>query len=167
MEAELENKFLQFVSNNFKLKKIDVIILVDDDPTDIFVNKAVIEHLGLSSEIVVQKSGKDGLEYLEKECASIKNKNVLILLDFTMPGFDGIDFIKEFEKKYTHTNIAIALLTALEDPNYLVKLKGLGNYDVLTKPLTLENFENLHHKFFRNKFLVKAGKNVHEIKLFK
>ena len=46
-------------------KTIDRVMLVDDNDTDNFISKRIIEITGFAEEVEVKNSGKSALEYLE------------------------------------------------------------------------------------------------------
>src|SRR5690554_3086285 len=73
------------------------IMLVDDNETDNFIHKRVIELSGFANEIIIKNSGKSALEYLQTHARSIEKLPDIIFLDINMPIVDGFVFLFEFE----------------------------------------------------------------------
>ena len=75
----------------------DSILLIDDNDTDNFIHKRIIELAGFAKNVVVKNSGKSALEYLE-DCKS-KPETIpsVVFLDINMPIVDGFVFLFEFD----------------------------------------------------------------------
>jgi hypothetical protein len=48
-------------------RNIDLVMLVDDNDTDNFISKRIIEITKFAKRIEIKNSGKSALEYLERE----------------------------------------------------------------------------------------------------
>ncbi|HPM32923.1 MAG TPA: response regulator, partial [Chryseolinea sp.] len=79
-------------------KTIDLVMLVDDNDTDNFISKRIIEITKFSSRVEVKGSGKAALDYLRENQGNATNLPSLIFLDINMPIVDGFVFLYEFEK---------------------------------------------------------------------
>jgi CheY-like chemotaxis protein len=131
--------------------KIDRILLVDDDSISNFVSTEAIKKIGFADEIIVKTNARDALVYLEKECKTHNKYPDLILLDLKMPDMDGFEFIAEFEMACDkiNQNIVVVILTSSRDGDDMVRLRRLGNYYLMSKPLTPEKLVDIHHRYFR------------------
>jgi CheY-like chemotaxis protein len=78
-------------------EKVEYVMLVDDNDTDNFIHKRVIELTGFANNIIVKNSGKSALEYLESNKDSIDKLPDIIFLDINMPIVDGFVFLFEYE----------------------------------------------------------------------
>ena len=78
-------------------KSVNLVLLVDDNDTDNFISKRIIEITKFAERVIVKNSGKSALEYLE----SVQNEGAelpdVIFLDINMPIVDGFVFLFEFE----------------------------------------------------------------------
>jgi putative two-component system response regulator len=103
------------------------ILLVDDDEIHLSVTK---ESLKDEYEIVMEKSGKEALEYLSKSHAVPD----IILLDILMPEMDGwivFDKINDIAAlKFT----PIMFYSSLDEESAKEKAYELGAFDYITKP---------------------------------
>ena len=82
------------------MKKIDFILLVDDDVLCNFLNERIISKIAKQSSIKKLYDGKQALEYF----LSIFRENridelpELVFLDINMPEMDGFEFLKKFNQ---------------------------------------------------------------------
>ncbi len=110
--------------------KQELILIVDDNPTNIQVLSDLLKEYGF--KVLVAKDGESCLHRLEKI------RPDLILLDVLMPGIDGFETCRRLKASPATKEIPVIFMTALTDP--IDKLKGLtiGAVDYITKPLQHE-----------------------------
>lgn len=121
-------------------KTFNKVLIIDDDPTSVFLAKTAFEDLNLAKEIFTAHDGSEGLDKLIKNCL---DKNMaecpdLILLDINMPIMNGIELIEELNKMGEKELIEskIVILTSSTNPGDLNKVASLGVKKCLAKPLT-------------------------------
>jgi CheY-like chemotaxis protein len=78
--------------------KIDLVMLVDDNDTDNFISRRIIEITKFASSVEIKNSGKSALEYLDENKEIPEKLPDYIFLDINMPIVDGFVFLYEFEK---------------------------------------------------------------------
>ncbi|MBP3350875.1 MAG: diguanylate cyclase [Lachnospiraceae bacterium] len=101
------------------------ILLVDDD----YMNCILAEHaLKQEYQIVVRYSGKEALEYLEKETPD------LILMDIEMPGMNGKEVVNIIKGNKDLLNIPVIFLTADSNPLTEAECLTCGADDFIIKP---------------------------------
>lgn len=76
---------------------------------------------------ICAKDGEEALEVLRRE------EPDLVLLDFKLPGMDGIQVLERIRK--THSSLSVILISGEGDIESAVKAVKLGAYDFLEKPL--------------------------------
>jgi CheY-like chemotaxis protein len=72
------------------------VLVVDDNPTDRFIAKKMIEKCSFAQETILCESAQQALEYLralEDEPDALPN---FIFLDISMPGMDGYEFLEQY-----------------------------------------------------------------------
>lgn len=103
------------------------ILVADDDP----VSRRVLEVFLLKRgfEVITASNGTEALGILEKEDAPR-----LALLDWMMPGMEGIQICKRVRARTTHAYVYIILLSAKSQKEDLLRGLDSGADDYLTKP---------------------------------
>jgi len=120
---------------------VDLVMLVDDNDTDNFINKRIIELTGFAYRIEIKNSGKSALEYLESVKDDSENLPDLIFLDINMPIVDGFVFLYEFEKfaQNVKQKCKIVILSSSDnqrDIDNIINNKLVVKF--ITKPLSEE-----------------------------
>jgi CheY-like chemotaxis protein len=134
--------------------QIKKILIVDDDNIANYVTRSTIERTKCADEIIVKTDGRDALLYLQEDYKKTNRCPSLILLDLKMPGMDGFEFIKEFEiscKNIKNETVVIILSENCSGED-IIKLRQLGNYTFVNKPLNVDKLIDIYHKYFRNRF---------------
>jgi CheY-like chemotaxis protein len=120
-------------------QNLDLVMLVDDNDTDNFISKRIIEITKFAKRIEIKNSGKSALEYLEKNKNNIADLPDLIFLDINMPIVDGFVFLFEFERfsEAIKNKCKIIILSSSDNKRDIDKIVN-NDYVVkfITKPLT-------------------------------
>ena len=120
-------------------KPIHCILLVDDDPDDNFLHQMVIEDSGLCEQVRVAENGIQALHYLTQTEAAAYSRPDIILLDINMPGMNGFEFLREYDKLPEHqkANVVLMMLTTSLNPDDQRRAQSFGIVDSFkSKPLT-------------------------------
>ncbi|MEO8255341.1 MAG: response regulator [Flavobacterium sp.] len=126
------------------MKKIDLLCIIEDDPTHLFITKKMIEMSGMVENIMVYKNGKEAYDKLEAIFISSKLLPEIILLDLNMPVWDGWQFLDEFIKIPIQNKVTIYILTSSNsemDKKQAEKYNLNKNY--LVKPITVTEIKTL------------------------
>ena len=99
------------------------ILLVDDDPNIISLLRRGLAYEGF--EVYTAMDGESGLVAVEKCLPHI------VLVDITMPGFDGFELCRRLQ---FHDDIAIIMLAARDAVANKVNALNLGADDYVPKP---------------------------------
>jgi len=120
-------------------KTIDLVLLVDDNDTDNFISKRIIEITKFARRVEVKSSGKGALDYLKEHQGNIENIPNLIFLDINMPIVDGFVFLYEFEKfnELVKSKSKVIILSSSDNKRDIDKIVN-NNHVIkfITKPLT-------------------------------
>jgi CheY-like chemotaxis protein len=113
-------------------------LLVDDDLTDLFISRRVVELCRLAQAIKATNRGTMALRHLH-HCAQLSDYPSIILLDEKMPGLSGFAFLEACRAGgYLPTGLTrIILLTSSIDPFHQQQAGQCGVH-FLEKPLTPE-----------------------------
>lgn len=120
-------------------QNLDLVMLVDDNDTDNFISKRIIEITKFAKRIEIKNSGKSALEFLEKNKNNPSELPDLIFLDINMPIVDGFVFLFEFERfpEIIKNKCKIIILSSSDNKRDIDKIVN-NDYVVkfITKPLT-------------------------------
>ncbi len=127
-------------------KPIDLVMLVDDNDTDNFISKRIIEITKFAKEVEIKNSGKSALEYLEQNKDNEDKLPNIIFLDINMPIVDGFVFLYEFEKfdQILKDKCKVIILSSSDNKRDIDKIVN-NNHVVkfITKPLTESALEEI------------------------
>jgi CheY-like chemotaxis protein len=120
-------------------KSVGLVMLVDDNDTDNFISKRIIEITNFADEVIVKSSGKSALDYLSDNNEDVERLPEIIFLDINMPIVDGFVFLYEFEK-FNHVvkdNCKVIILSSSDNKRDIDKIVN-NDYVIkfITKPLT-------------------------------
>lgn len=123
--------------------RLNCVLLVDDDRATNFLNKRLLDKMGVVQKISIARNGEEAMDYLVKAFAGERDNPVpdVILLDINMPLVNGWEFLEQYEAlpEDFKNSIAIYMLstslresdTAMAEHHPLVK-------GFIHKPLTVE-----------------------------
>jgi two-component system, cell cycle response regulator len=103
------------------------ILIAEDDPVSRRVLEAFLLKRGF--EVLTVSNGTDALEILEKD-----NAPRLALLDWMMPGLEGVQVCQRVRERNANAYVYILLLTAKSQKEDLLRGLDSGADDYLTKP---------------------------------
>jgi len=113
--------------------------LVDDNETDNFISKRIIEITKFARRVEVKNSGKSALDYLKENQSSAEDLPNIIFLDINMPIVDGFVFLYEFEKfsEVVRSKCKVIILSSSDNKRDIDKIVN-NNHVIkfITKPLT-------------------------------
>lgn len=133
------------------MKKINTILIVDDNKATLQLNKWLLEGFFPSENIHIRSSCQEAIDFI----TTLENSNptlgfpLLILCDVYMPGMSGWDLVaflksaKEIDKEQVFTVLLSAYIHA-EDAE--INCSG-ENVVCINKPLTDENIEHIKSTF--------------------
>lgn len=133
------------------MKKIDTVILIDDNETTNFYNEDILLETELFNKIIVMSSGTEAIDYF----SVLKNKSLplpqLVFLDIKMPDYEGFEVLEHLEEiwKEELDKVIICVLTTSRHKRDLEKFeKFTSAVEFLEKPLLISMIHNLIKKYF-------------------
>ena len=128
------------------MKQIELLALVDDDDTFIFITKKIIEKTNHVKEVKVFNNGLDALNYLKDNLNTQYKLPEIIFLDLSMPIMDGWQFLDEFTSIESNNvkKIIIYICSSSISPHDILKAKKISAVsDYIIKPVTKDKFTEI------------------------
>ncbi|CCG09448.1 HD-GYP domain-containing protein [Pararhodospirillum photometricum] len=105
------------------------VLLLDDDETNLIIYKSIAQRTGQEIEIVCET---DPLVALEACRARMPD---LIVLDYLMPGMDGLEFLSRVRRHPEGRDVPIVMITAAGERSVRHQALERGATDFLAKPV--------------------------------
>ena len=145
---ELSSSVKQYLMD----KKLNCVLLIDDDEPTNFFNQMIVEESGCAAQVRTIQGGQEALEYLlnTSDEAGMPRPD-LIFLDINMPAMNGWEFLEKY-KSLSHENkgrvMVVMLTTSLfpEDKSKAEDLPEVSGFE--NKPLTPEKLERILKQYF-------------------
>ena len=127
----------------------DVVLIVDDDPViRILMRRALSHSVG---NIIEASSGEEAIQLFSEHTPD------LILLDVSMDKMNGFECCSVIRSLPEGDNVAIIMVTALDQPQDIQKAFDVGATDFMTKPV---KWPLLSHRIH---YVLKANKTIKEL----
>lgn len=133
-------------------KKLNSILLVDDDEATNFLHKIVLEEANIAEKIIIALNGEEALKIIRENAQNNIPQPDMIFLDINMPKMNGWEFVEEYQKIETTKNIKllIIMLTVSLNPDDRKKANNLHSINgFLNKPLTVDVLQEIMDDYFR------------------
>ncbi len=137
------------------MKKINCILLIDDNQDDNFFHETRIKKAGFCSHVQTVSNGREALSYLlqseDPNQSGSYFKPEIIYLDLNMPVMNGFEFLEEYEKlssKFKSKIVVVMLTTSLNahDRERALSTKVVTEFQ--NKPLSIEALCETVKKYF-------------------
>ena len=104
-----------------------LVLIADDDPTQIMVMKEVLQQAGY--RVLTAQDGKLALEIFNQA------KPDIVLLDVDMPLMNGFDVCENIRASETDRETPVFIVTGLEDQGSVERAYQIGATDFISKPI--------------------------------
>lgn len=132
-------------------KKVNCIMLIDDNPDDNFFHKRAITKSGMADHVLIMQTAMEALDYFSQHNEADWVSPDLVFLDINMPGMTGWEFLEEYDKLALSDDhhVIVVMLTTSENPDDIIKAGGIRHVSsYYTKPLTAEMLQEVIDKNF-------------------
>ena len=128
------------------------ILLIDDEESIIASIKSFLLRRGHT--IYTASNGQEGIDIIKINVID------LVLTDYRMPIKNGLEVLKE--TKEINPNIDVVVITAFGNVEDAIGIMKNGAYDYLTKPIDLDELENLINRVGEKRVLISENKILRE-----
>jgi two-component system response regulator len=121
-----------------------VILLVEDNLSDVGLTKRAFEKHNIHNELVVVEDGQEALDYLFGRGAyADRDKAVIpavILLDLKLPKVDGMQVLKIIRNHDLTKRLPVVILTSSREEQDIAMSYDLGANSYIRKPVDFHQF---------------------------
>jgi CheY-like chemotaxis protein len=138
------------------MKKINTVLLIDDDKAINFITKMLIKKAEITDHIETVLNGQEALDYLTnsgkfEKTDGIYPQPMLIFLDINMPVMDGWEFAEAYSKLDANQkgDAKIIMLTSSlnpDDKERALKLPAISGFQ--SKILSKEGLTSIMNQYF-------------------
>ncbi len=120
-----------------KALKAAIIVLVEDNPADVFLVRKALQEKGIKFELTCFDDGQKALNSLAQQGCKAPD---LILLDLNLPQTDGVEVLRQIRNMPKLADVPVAILTSSESPADMHRTALLGAARFIRKPSGLDDF---------------------------
>lgn len=121
-----------------------IILLVEDNPSDVGLTRRALDRNGISNLLVVAEDGQEALDYLFCDGAfsgrDIANLPVLVMLDLKLPRVDGLEVLRRIRADWRTRRIPVVILTSSNQEQDVAAGYDLGTNSYIRKPVDFNEF---------------------------
>jgi DNA-binding NtrC family response regulator len=122
-----------------KLKKMRILLIDDDE----WIRDSLgIYFEGEGCQLLALETAEEGLEVLKKQDCDI------VMVDYRLPGMDGLEFLKRIQKTQPHA--LKVLITAYRSEEVVSAALKMGIQDFIEKPFTTKTIEECLSRVIEN-----------------
>jgi len=118
------------------------ILVVEDDPNDIFFLQYAFEQAGIKNPLRVVDDGQQAIDYLAGSGKFAERSQyplpALILLDLKLPVMMGLDVLRWIKEHPEYHTLVVIVMTSSKDPTDIHEAYKLGARSYLVKPLSVQ-----------------------------
>jgi CheY-like chemotaxis protein len=119
-------------------------LLVEDNPADVFFVRTALAHEGIESELVVAHDGEKAIEFLEAaETNPAAPCPHLILLDLNLPRTSGTEVLRRVRNSPRCADVPVIIVTSSDAPNDRAEAVNLGANRYFLKPHNIDDYLKL------------------------
>lgn len=133
------------------MKRLNLILLVDDDETTNYLNKRLLDRMDIADHIEVATNGDEALKFIRTSEEEYNVLPDLMFLDIKMPVMDGFEFLETYHQLPDHLkqSIVVMMLTSSASFYDLERLKKYSAVEKhISKPLQEEHVREILKEHF-------------------
>jgi two-component system, response regulator len=121
-----------------------IILLVEDNPSDIGLTKRALEKHRITNQLVVAENGQEALDYLFGTGAhagrDVTDLPTVVLLDLKMPKLNGLEVLRRIRDNPRTKRLPVVILTTSKDEQDILNSYDLGANSYIRKPVDFHQF---------------------------
>ena len=129
----------------------DTLLLVEDNPDDIFLMRRALKKTGLELPVQIVTDGKQALDYLSgsEHYADRQRfpRPTWVFLDLKLPYLNGFEVLEWIRSDADHRDLDVVILTSSPEERDKETARRLGAKAYLVKPPTMESLLGVFTQF--------------------
>ena len=124
--------------------KDKIILLVEDNPSDIGLTRRALEKHRITNELVVAENGQEALDYLfgagTHAGRNVTDLPTVVLLDLKLPKLNGLEVLRRIRENPRTKWLPVVILTTSKDEQDIINSYELGANSYIRKPVDFHQF---------------------------
>jgi CheY-like chemotaxis protein len=124
------------------MAKAEAVLLVEDNPDDIFLMKRAMQRAGVTNPVFIVEDGQEAIDYLFGQGRFSDRKRfplpVLVVLDLKLPLLSGHDVLERIRALPALENIVVVVLSSSQEAIDVERAYTSGANSYLVKPSTMD-----------------------------
>jgi CheY-like chemotaxis protein len=113
------------------------LVIVDDDPDDVYIIRRAIAQADLPVEVALLPDGQAFVDFYAAGAAPAQPRQI-VLLDINMPVLTGFDALRTLGEIGAPRHTPIVMFSTSAEPDDVARAYGLGVNGYVKKPGTIE-----------------------------
>lgn len=115
------------------------VLLVDDNPGDLFMMREALEETGSPIECILAADGQEALEHLQA-AADTDGLPDLMIVDLNMPGVDGFEVLRAVRETAEWAHVPVVVMTSSTAKSDVLEAYRKHASSYVEKPMTADAF---------------------------
>jgi len=124
--------------------KSKIILLVEDNPSDVGLTQRALAKSHVANELVVAEDGQEALDYLFGAGAyagrEVTELPTLVLLDLKLPRVGGLEVLRQIRADQRTRRLPVVILTTSKEEQDVAQSYDLGANSYIRKPVDFTQF---------------------------
>src|SRR3989304_1227697 len=124
--------------------KSKIILLVEDNPSDVGLAQRALAKSRIANELVVAEDGQEALDYLfgggRHTGRDVNELPALVLLDLKLPRVDGLEVLRRIRADQRTKRLPVVILTTSKEEQDVAQSYDLGANSYIRKPVDFTQF---------------------------
>ncbi len=124
--------------------KQKIILLIEDNPSDIELTRRALNKAHIMNELIVAEDGQEALDYLmgtgKYAGRDTREMPAITLLDLKLPGIDGLEVLRRIRADERTRRLPVVILTSSNEESDIARGYDLGVNSYIRKPVDFRQF---------------------------
>ncbi|HET7143969.1 MAG TPA: response regulator [Anaerolineales bacterium] len=124
--------------------KNKVILLVEDNPSDIGLTQRALDKSHIANKMVVVEDGQEALDYLfgsgKYTGRDVNKLPALVLLDLKLPRVSGLEVLRQIRAEEHTSRLPVVILTTSQEEQDIAQSYDLRANSYIRKPVDFTQF---------------------------